>query len=402
MIDVFISYARSDRDRAQELAHALEEQGFSVWWDWNLVGGENFRKAIRKAISDAEKVIVLWSARSIDSAFVIDEASSAKKQGKLVPVSIDGSPAPYGFGDLHVITLKNTAAGLNQVIAALEGRVLRGGPARRRQFPRSSWLVAGLAALVAAGPLAYWLHSQPSGTSSSVGRMGTTPATVETIVATADGVTSTSGESGSQQAHYPVDPDRAAPRHPDTTEGGPASPTQGDSSAHSVCVVTDPEPPLNVRERPQGRIVQTLANDTPVLIADVGNDAKGQPWVLVASNSGERLGWVFRRYITCSMDSGAAKTGYANVAASGPSFDCAKNTSLGEQAICSNPELANLDAELADTYYRVFRQLSLMGRSQLHDQQLAWMQNRSSCNDDARCIRTVYMNRLQELKARLP
>ena len=33
MSDIFISYARTNRDRAQALAAALDQRGYSVWWD---------------------------------------------------------------------------------------------------------------------------------------------------------------------------------------------------------------------------------------------------------------------------------------------------------------------------------------------------------------------------------
>jgi hypothetical protein len=33
MTDVFISYAREDRETAAKLAKVLEDQGYSVWWD---------------------------------------------------------------------------------------------------------------------------------------------------------------------------------------------------------------------------------------------------------------------------------------------------------------------------------------------------------------------------------
>jgi hypothetical protein len=33
MSDIFISYAREDRPRVERLAAALEQCGWSVWWD---------------------------------------------------------------------------------------------------------------------------------------------------------------------------------------------------------------------------------------------------------------------------------------------------------------------------------------------------------------------------------
>ena len=36
VVDVFISYAREDRDRAIGLVDALEHAGRSVWWEGDL------------------------------------------------------------------------------------------------------------------------------------------------------------------------------------------------------------------------------------------------------------------------------------------------------------------------------------------------------------------------------
>jgi hypothetical protein len=106
MDDIFISYKREDRDRARLLARALESKGWSVWWDLNLRAGEHFDKVIGKALEDAKCVIVLWSSRSIQSQYVIDEASYALKLHKLVPVLLDDTEVPFRFQGLHMIQLK--------------------------------------------------------------------------------------------------------------------------------------------------------------------------------------------------------------------------------------------------------------------------------------------------------
>ena len=46
MADIFISYASEDRLRAEPLAKALEEQGWSVWWDRTIPPGETFDQVI--------------------------------------------------------------------------------------------------------------------------------------------------------------------------------------------------------------------------------------------------------------------------------------------------------------------------------------------------------------------
>ena len=39
MADIFVSYASEDRDRILLLVEALESQGWSVWWDRELITG---------------------------------------------------------------------------------------------------------------------------------------------------------------------------------------------------------------------------------------------------------------------------------------------------------------------------------------------------------------------------
>ena len=67
MADIFISYARSDRPRAKALAEVLQELGYEVWWDLEIVPGERFSKVIDKELEEAKCVIVLWSKISVES-----------------------------------------------------------------------------------------------------------------------------------------------------------------------------------------------------------------------------------------------------------------------------------------------------------------------------------------------
>ena len=67
MTDVFLSYAREDRERASVLAAALEGQGWSVWWDRKIVAGETFDETIEDQLSTAKSVVVLWSEHSVGS-----------------------------------------------------------------------------------------------------------------------------------------------------------------------------------------------------------------------------------------------------------------------------------------------------------------------------------------------
>lgn len=102
---VFLSYSREDQKHALLVVELLEEAGFSVWWDGLLEGGERFAKTTEAALSGAKAVVVLWTKTSISSHWVHDEATRGRDSGKLVPVSLDGSDPPLGFGQFQCIDL---------------------------------------------------------------------------------------------------------------------------------------------------------------------------------------------------------------------------------------------------------------------------------------------------------
>src|SRR6478609_6010943 len=56
--DVFISYSRGDRDRAQWYSEWCVAQGWSVWWDQVIAPGRKWDQAIERALSEARGVLV--------------------------------------------------------------------------------------------------------------------------------------------------------------------------------------------------------------------------------------------------------------------------------------------------------------------------------------------------------
>ena len=103
--DVFISYARTNRDVAAQVAEAFEAQGLLVWWDRELHAGSEFAEVIETQLQNAHVVVALWSADSVRSGFVRDESGRALRAGKLLPVRIEDVDLPLGFGQLHTLDL---------------------------------------------------------------------------------------------------------------------------------------------------------------------------------------------------------------------------------------------------------------------------------------------------------
>ena len=106
MSDIFISYARPDRERARLLAQALEQRGWSVWWDHEIPPGRNFDDVIEEALGEARCVVVLWSQASTASDWVRNEASEAMQRQVLIPALIDAEvKIPLGFRRLQAADL---------------------------------------------------------------------------------------------------------------------------------------------------------------------------------------------------------------------------------------------------------------------------------------------------------
>ena len=169
---VFLSYARADRLCAERIARVLEEHGHTVWWDRHLDGGEEFADEIESELNAAEAVLVVWSARSIKSRWVRDEAAVGGESGRLVPITIDGSLPPLGFRQFHTLDLNGWKAGgrdkrTDDLIHAIERRVANppsdaggGKPARPpegSERPRSVWIAAALALLLLAAVGVYFI-----------------------------------------------------------------------------------------------------------------------------------------------------------------------------------------------------------------------------------------------------
>jgi len=97
MADIFLSYAREDHGRAKVLAHALEAQGWSVWWDPVIPAGRTFHDVIDEELENARCIVVAWSETSVRKEWVIEEAGDGRDRDILVPVLLDKVKPPRGF-----------------------------------------------------------------------------------------------------------------------------------------------------------------------------------------------------------------------------------------------------------------------------------------------------------------
>ena len=100
MSDIFISYSQSDQKWVKELATTLEALGYDVWWDTELLAGDDFHNVIPAELENAKCVLVVWSKKSITRRWVKAEASRGDERGVLIPLLMESGvklPMPFNM-----------------------------------------------------------------------------------------------------------------------------------------------------------------------------------------------------------------------------------------------------------------------------------------------------------------
>ena len=105
MADIFLSYNETDRPTAGRLAALLQSQGWSVWWDRRIPAGQTWRSVIEHELQHMRCMLVLWSAQSVRSEWVCEEAGEGRRLGRLLPVLIEPVRPPAGFREVQAADL---------------------------------------------------------------------------------------------------------------------------------------------------------------------------------------------------------------------------------------------------------------------------------------------------------
>lgn len=105
MPDVFLSYSREDKARAEAVAQALTNAGYDVFWDNEIPPGSTWADYLQSKISAAKALVVLWTNTSTQSQWVREEARIGRDAKKLVPIMLDGAAPPFGFGEVQAVDL---------------------------------------------------------------------------------------------------------------------------------------------------------------------------------------------------------------------------------------------------------------------------------------------------------
>jgi TolB-like protein len=169
---VFFSYSRDDQARAKPIIALIEAAGYPTWWDGLLEGGERYARATEEALDRAQAVVVLWSKTSAQSHWVHDEATRGRDRRILIPLSLDGTPPPLGFGQFQVIDISKARIALGdpqmdrmiRAVAALHNETAPSAPsapiargAGKAWLSRRSLVGGGIALAAAGGGAAAWL-----------------------------------------------------------------------------------------------------------------------------------------------------------------------------------------------------------------------------------------------------
>jgi adenylate cyclase len=142
MSDIFISYARSTESQARQVAEALRGLGYRVWRDDELPAHRPYTEVIEERLEAAKAVVVIWSAEAVKSEWVQSEADTARKDHKLVQLTVDGSRLPRPFDRVQCADLIDWTGDLDapgwKTVAASVGELAGGAdrPAAVAATPR--------------------------------------------------------------------------------------------------------------------------------------------------------------------------------------------------------------------------------------------------------------------------
>ena len=179
---VFFSYSRADQEAALPIIRAIQDAGYDLWWDGMLEAGSKYLEKTESVLNNAKAIIVLWSATSVTSNWVRDEAMVGRDKERMIPLSLDGTEPPLGFRQYQVTHFQNwnqRADGpeMDALLRRLAKVHNRPMPARHK-LPRSApplnrrtLLLAGAATLVAGSAVTglTFLRRKPAPTIASNG-----------------------------------------------------------------------------------------------------------------------------------------------------------------------------------------------------------------------------------------
>ena len=112
---IFLSYAHKDKPAVSEIYDKLKAAGHRPWMDSNdILPGEDFRRAIEKAISNSDVILFCLSANSVDRrGFIQRELKQALDLWKerlesdiyIIPVRLEDCQVPESLAYFQWVDL---------------------------------------------------------------------------------------------------------------------------------------------------------------------------------------------------------------------------------------------------------------------------------------------------------
>jgi hypothetical protein len=126
MVNIFLSYARSDVEIASQIAERLQQAGIGVWLDRaELKPGDSWQTSIEQRLEQADGVLLLLSPASANSAYITREYQYALAKGKPLYIALTGAlPAeeiPFALQGFQYVDLTggDIDARLDELIEAI-------------------------------------------------------------------------------------------------------------------------------------------------------------------------------------------------------------------------------------------------------------------------------------------
>lgn len=181
MADIFLSYNEKDRDTVRRLATLLVQVGWSVWWDRRIPAGLTWRRVLAQELQSMRCMVVLWSATSVHSEWVCEEAAEGRALDKLVPVVIDAVRPPAGFREIQAADLvgwdgSRDFVGLQRLLEDIERLI--GPPQRGAGVALAGALTDGLPPAALQPAPVVTTKAAPVAASQTVAQSASAPPTV--------------------------------------------------------------------------------------------------------------------------------------------------------------------------------------------------------------------------------
>ena len=102
---IFVSYSHADKKAVEDKLYLLQRNGYRVWYDSGMSGGDNWQKVLREKIRCCKNFIVFTSENSVRSEDVKIEIVTADiYEKKTVVVKLDGAAFTGTVGNmLHTL-----------------------------------------------------------------------------------------------------------------------------------------------------------------------------------------------------------------------------------------------------------------------------------------------------------